>query len=144
MRVLVAVIASGLIYSGCSEASVASRTTSRSFSLMAVYLESRLAGADDEAARTRRRQRVLELEGPERASYFSDLFVADDRILLRGLSVEESGRWFEFNGDGSPIGFLPLPRGAKLLDMVDDLVLVQEVGPLDVPSAVLYSFGARR
>ena len=84
------------------------------------------------------------MEGPERASYFSDLFVADDRILLRELSVEESGRWFEFSGDGSPIGFLPLPIGAKLLDMTDDLVLVQEVGPFDVPSAVLYSFGARR
>ena len=113
---------------------------------MDVYLESRLAGADDEAARTRRRRRVLDMDtdGPEQASFFSDLFVSADRVWLRELSVEESGRWFEFGSDGAPIGFLPLPSGAKLLDVADNLILVQEVGPLDVPSAVLYSFGARR
>lgn len=113
-------------------------------SLMAVYLESALSRAQDEGTRTRARRRVLEMEGPAQASFFSDLFVAADRVLLRELSVGESGRWFEFSSDGVPIGFLPLPSGAKLLDLVDSLVLVQEVGPLDVPNAVLYSVSARR
>ena len=113
-------------------------------SLMAVYLESAMARARDEDTRTRWRRDVLEMEGPPKASFLSDLVVLTDRVLVRELSVSESGRWFEFDGDGTPIGFLPLPGGAKLLDMVDNLVLVQEVGPFDVPSAVLYSLGARR
>lgn len=113
-------------------------------SLMAVYLESALARTEDEDTRTRWRRDVLEMEGPPQASYLSDLFVAADRVLVRELSVGESGRWFEFAGDGTPVGFLPLPTGAKLLDVVGDLILVQEVGLFDVPTAVLYSVSARR
>ena len=112
-------------------------------SLMAAYLESTLRRAPDDDVRARWRREVSELEGPVRASFISDLVVLSDRVLLRELSVGESGRWFEFAGDGTPRGFLPLPSGAKLLDVTDDRLLVQETGPFDVPVAVLYAVGAR-
>ena len=115
-------------------------------SLLALYLESALARAGDEDGRARWRRRVsdMKMERPAQASFLSDLFVSGDRIWLRELNVDESGRWFEFSRDGAPIGFLPLPSGAKLLDVVGTHLFVQEIGPFDVPTAVLYSVSSSR
>ncbi len=82
---------------------------------------------------------MTEMEGPVTASFISDLVVLGDRVLLRELSVRESGRWFAFDRNGTPMGFLPLPSGAKLLDMTEDRLLVREAGPAGVPIAVLYA-----
>lgn len=113
-------------------------------SMAVAYLDSTLARAQDDETRTRWRQQVTEMEWPPRASYFSDLFVTPERILLRELSVGTSGRWFEFTQDGTPIGYLPLPPGATLLDVRGDLILVEERDAMDVPSGVLYARNVER
>jgi hypothetical protein len=108
-------------------------------SLMAHYLEYALERAPTEEDRRRFRQEIEEMQGPEQASYLGDLRVFGDRILVREPNIGDSGRWFGFATDGTPIGFLPLPEGARLLDLRGNSILVEERSELDVPSAVLYS-----
>lgn len=107
--------------------------------LMAAYIEQTLARAPDDE--TRRRWRLdLEAMGlPSQASFFSALRVSDNRILMQETSFDTRERWFEFQSDGTPLGEFLLPPGAKLLDVREDLILVEERGEFDVPSAVLYS-----
>lgn len=107
-------------------------------SLMAEHLKSLLTLEDDKRARTSLRREITQMEGPPHGSFLSDLFVSDERVLIRELDMGQSGRWFAFSEDGTPIGYLPLPRGSKLLDVRGDLFLVEERNELDVPSAVLY------
>ncbi len=111
-------------------------------SLMSAYLDWTLARASTDEQRTRWRAQVSEMTGPERAAYFSDLFVSADHVLLRELNVGSTGRWFAFDIDGMPRGYLPLPPGAQLLDFRDGLLLVSVRDEMDVVSAVLYEVEA--
>lgn len=109
-------------------------------SVMAVYLDATLATAPNDEARRRWRNDIEAMgRGPDQASFISALHVSADRILMRELVIGRiGGRWFEFRPDGTPVGYLPLPAGSRLLDVRDDLVLVEERGEFDVPMAVLY------
>ncbi len=110
--------------------------------LMAAYIEQTLARAPDEETRRRWRPDLEAMGLPGQASFFSDLRVSDDRVLMQETSFDTRERWFEFHSDGTPLGEFLLPAGAKLLDVREDLVLVEERGELDVPRAVLYSRAA--
>lgn len=110
-------------------------------SLMAEYLEWSLARTSDEDGRRSWRQEVSEMVGPEQAAYFSDLFVSDGHVLLRGLNVGGEGRWFMFELDGTPAGYLPLSPGAQLLDFRDGFLLASVKDEMGVQSAVLYEVG---
>ena len=107
-------------------------------SLMSEYLEWSLSRASNDEMKAGYRRDIESMEGPAQASFFSDLFVSDRLILVREPSVGESGRWFGFQADGTPEGYVPLPEGSKLLDSRAEYVLVQEIGEFDVPAAVLY------
>lgn len=108
-------------------------------SLMAAYMEWSLDRARDEETRRRWRQEIAAMDGPDRASFSSGLFISMDHILIREPTVGQSGRWFEFRQDGTPVGFLPLPPGAQLLDFRGDRVLITMPDEYDAPVAVLYS-----
>jgi hypothetical protein len=112
-------------------------------SLMAAYRDSTLARAGDEETSRRREREIAEMEGPEEATHVSALVVRGDRVLVREPSIGRSGRWFAFAADGAPLGFLPVPEGARLLDLRGDRLLVEERDALDVPQAVLYSLDGR-
>lgn len=108
-------------------------------SLADAYMEASLARAPDASVRNRWRTSIEAMEWPDTAAFFSDLLVTDDRVLVQEISFGGVGRWFLFEGDGTPRGYLPLPPGARLLHARDDRLLVQETGDFDVPQAVLYS-----
>ena len=108
-------------------------------SLMAAYLDAALAQAPNDEVRVRWRKQVADMGKPARSSFFSDLSVSGDWILLKGLSVGSTGRWFAFDRDGAPLGYLPLPERAQLLDERDGKLLIATRDSLDVVSAVLYS-----
>jgi hypothetical protein len=108
-------------------------------SLMTAYLEWALARAPNEGMEARWRQQVADMGKPEHAAYFQELFVSEEQILLREPSVGNSGRWFAFERDGTPRGFLPLPAGAQFLDLRHGHLLVAVRGEFDVVSAVSYS-----
>lgn len=113
-------------------------------SLMATYMEQTLARAPDDATRRRWRAEIEAMGLPPQASFFSGMHISDNRILLQEISFAERERWFEFGSDGTPVGFLELPEGAKLLDVRDELILAQKRDELDVPQAILYSRTAGR
>lgn len=108
-------------------------------SLMSEYLEWTLSRAQDDDQRRRWRQSVADLGLPAHTGFFSELVVTSDQVLFQEKSVAQRGRWFAFRPDGTPLGFLPLPTGARILDARGDLLLVEEPDLLDVPVAVLYS-----
>lgn len=112
-------------------------------SLMAAYLDWTLARARNDDQRALWRQQVAEMEGPARASFLSDLLVSGEHVLVREPTLGNSGRWFAFDLDGTPRGYLPLPAGAQLLDMRNGRLLVAERGELDVMGAALYAVGGR-
>jgi len=111
-------------------------------SLTTEYLDWRLSRARDDEARARTRQQVAEMANPARASYWSDLLVTADWILLRELTVGRKGRWFAFERGGTLSGYLPLPADAAVLDQREGKLLVAVRDELDVVRAVLYSIQA--
>jgi len=114
-------------------------------SIMAEYLEWMLSRATRDEQRQRWRQQIAEIaeSNPEHGSFLSSMRTTGDRILLREVTVGESGRWFAFTSTGEPLGYLPIPDGAKLLDFRIGQLLVEERDDLGVPSAVLYSVAPR-
>jgi len=114
-------------------------------SIMAEYLEWMLSRASGEERRRSLRGQIEEIaaSNPENGSFFSSMRTTGDWVLLRELTVGESGRWFAFTSAGEPVGYLPIPQGAKLLDLRNGHLLVEERDQLDVPYAVLYSLTSR-
>lgn len=114
-------------------------------SIMAEYSEWMLSRATRDEQRQRLRQQIAEIaeSNPEQGSFLSSMRTTGDRILLREVTVGESGRWFAFTSTGEPLGYLPIPDGAKLLDFRIGQLLVEERDDLGVPSAVLYSVAPR-
>lgn len=108
-------------------------------SLMSVYRETTLAGARDEETRRRWARDMEEMEGPAQATHLSELIAGDGWVVIRDPAVGRGGRWFAFRSDGRAVGFLPLPDGARLLDIRGDRMLVEERDALDVPRAVVYA-----
>lgn len=108
-------------------------------SLRVAYRDSTLARAPDAQVRERWSEQVARMEWPERAGFVSALLATDDFILVRESSIGSSGRWLAFTADGRPLGYLPLPGGAVLLDFRDGRALTEERTEDDVPQAVLYS-----
>lgn len=108
-------------------------------SLMAAYLDWALARAPNDDVKARWRKQVADMGVPAKSSFISDLSVTGDWVLLRGPSVGRTGRWFAFDHGGTPLGYLPLPPGAQLLDERDGRLLVAVRDTLDVVHAVLYS-----
>jgi hypothetical protein len=77
--------------------------------------------------------------GLDSAAFLREMRVLGGRVLVREQAVTSGvARWFLFAHDGTPLGFLGLPRSAALLDMTDTRLLVTETGALDVPQVVLY------
>jgi len=114
-------------------------------SLAAAWIQSELAALPEgeEELRRRTRERVEAIEWPERSAFFVEMAVTDDRVLLQEVPYDGEGRWFVFAAGGEPLGYLPLPPGASLLDVKGDRILVAERTALDVPQVVLYSLEAR-
>lgn len=114
-------------------------------SLAAAWIESELAALPEgeDELRRRRRESVEAIEWPERSAFFVEMTVTDDRVLLQEVPYDGDGRWFAFAAGGTPLGYLPLPPGASLLDMKGDRILVVERTALDVPQVVLYSLEER-
>lgn len=114
-------------------------------SIMAEYLEWMLSRATRDEQRQRWRQQIAEIaeSNPEQGSFLSSMRTTGDRILLREVTVGDSGRWFAFTSTGEPLGYLPIPDGAKLLDFRNGQLLVEERDEMGVPSAVLYSLVLR-
>lgn len=113
-------------------------------SLMSEFLEWSMSRAQDEEQRRQWRRSVLDLGLPAHTGFFNELVVTSDQVLFQEKSVAQRGRWFAFRADGTPLGFLPLPTGARILDARGDLLLVEEPDLLNVPVAVLYSVITRR
>ncbi|MEZ4417931.1 MAG: hypothetical protein R3E10_19410 [Gemmatimonadota bacterium] len=107
-------------------------------SAMALYLETALARAPDDETRIRWQKDIEGMGLPPRPSYLSDLFVTDEILLLKELSIRGSGRWFEFVAEAG-FRLAAIPSEAKLLDVRGDRILVEERDSLGVPMAVLYS-----
>ena len=95
-------------------------------SLMAAYLEQTLARAPDDETRRRWSSQIEAMGLPPQASFFSRMHTSESRILMQEISFGERERWFEFQSDGTPLGSVTLPEGARLLDTRDHLVLVED------------------
>ncbi len=107
-------------------------------SVMAAYLEMVLASARTDDRRREIRISVQQMGKPEQGSFVSGTLVSGAGVLLQEPDVGENGRWFALDSDGKPVGWLPLPAGAKLLDWTGDFLLVTERDEMDVEQGVLY------
>jgi len=102
------------------------------------YLEELLSRAEGDEGRQRSTDFVESLRPLERAAHFADMQVLAGRVLVQTQAPDESGPWFVFDDDGTPLGRLEVPEDGRLLDMSDDALLVAVRGALDVEQVVLY------
>ena len=110
--------------------------------LKEAWIEERLSqGSYDAQSSAQHRRTAGELPYPDTARAYEGFRVGSDGLLWVQQFVPpgaSSTTWLAFAPSGSLVASMELPRGARILDIGDDYVLLRVRDELDVESVVLH------